>query len=528
MTDRSGRTVAVLLSLALVALVGVYAPNATAQAEGGEDTPEAGALERFDAWFGKNVVNHIEAVLFYRVGLSDKEAPEGKTVRSLPLIIIVLVLGGIFFTIRYGLINIRLFKHSIQVIRGKYDRPQDKGEVSHFQALTSALSATVGLGNIAGVAFAISLGGAGAVFWMWLTAFLGMSMKFSSCTFAHLYRNIHDDGRILGGPMVYLEEGIKERIPGLAGLGKALAILFAILTIFAAFGGGNMFQGNQTAEIIAFQFFEGSNAAPLRIGIGLLMATLVGIVLLGGIRRIGETTAKLVPAMCVFYCAICLIIILMDVPRIPGIILSIFTNAFSTEAAFGGFIGVLVVGMQRAAFSNEAGVGSAAIAHATARTEEPVREGVVAMMGPFIDTIVVCTMTALTILSTQSHLEGGVGIEITARAFENLGAFAPYVLCIAVAVFAYSTMISWGYYGERATEYLMGERAILPYRAVFVLVVVLGPVLSIGNVLNFSDFMILSMAFPNIIGMILISGKVKSMADDYVRRLKSGEIKPYR
>lgn len=484
-----------------------------------------------DAWFGTYVVTPTVAVLFFEIGPEPVENEDGTTLRrSLPLIVIILAIGGLFFTFRYGFINVRLFRHSIDVIRGKYDKPEDTGEVSHFQALTSALSATVGLGNIAGVALAISLGGAGAVFWMWLTAFFGMSMKFSSCTFAHLYRRVHPDGRILGGPMVYLEQGITERSSRLAPLAKTFAIVFAVLTIFAAFGGGNMFQGNQTASIVSSQFFEEGQSGAVRVVVGLVLAGLVGVVIIGGIRRIGEITSKLVPTMCVFYCSICLLIVVMNLARVPEVVVDIFSSAFSGEALFGGFVGVLFQGMRRAAFSNEAGLGSAAIAHAAAKTEEPVREGVVAMIGPFIDTIVVCTMTALAILVTNAHIEGeGLkDIQITALAFSQLGSFLPIVLCVAVFVFAYSTMISWGYYGERAVEYLFGERGILPYRIVYVLMVVLGPILSIENVLAFSDIMLLSMAFPNIIGMIIISRKVKEMTDDYVKRLKTGEMKPVR
>ena len=307
-----------------------------------------------------------------------------------------------------------------------------------------------------------------------------------------------------------------------------MAVVFAILTVFAAFGGGNMFQSNQTASIIAMQFFDGDDSPVLRIGLGIVMATLVGMVLIGGIRRIGEITSRLVPAMCLFYCAICLVILLMNAGKVPGVFASIVTNAFQAEALFGGFIGVLIQGMRRAAFSNEAGLGSAAIAHAAAKTDEPVREGVVAMIGPFIDTIVVCTMTALAILVTGAHLEGGEGVQITATAFAQLGGFVPYALCLAVFVFAYSTIIAWGYYGERAIEYLFGERGILPYRVVYVLVVILGPMLSLGSVIDFADMMLLSMAFPNIIGMAIISGKVKEMTVDYVRRLKSGEMQPVR
>ncbi len=492
---------------------------------GGESV---GAVERFNAWFTENINGPIDAVLFFKVFKTDQTWIGGDQV-GLPLIVVVLMIGGLFFTFRYALINVRLFRHSILVIRGKYDKPEDTGEVTHFQALTSALSATVGLGNIAGVAIAVSVGGPGAVFWMWFTAFFGMSMKFTSCTLAHLYRRVHDDGRVMGGPMVYLEEGMKDVSPLLAPVGKIFAMVFALLIILSAFGAGNMFQVNQTASLVDLTLFGGGDSAAVKIGVGLIMAVLAGGVLMGGIPRIGEVTARLVPFMCVFYCGVCLTIILMNVTEVPGVFASILTSAFRPEAIFGGFVGVLVQGMRRAAFSNEAGLGSAAIAHAAARTDEPVREGIVAMMGPFIDTIVVCSMTALTILITGAHLEAGMeGVQITAVAFSQLGRFADYGLCLAVFIFAYSTMIAWGYYGERGAEYLFGLRAILPYRVLYVSTIVIGPLLSLNAVLDFADMLLLSLAFPNIIGMAIISKKVKTMADDYVRRLRSGEIQRVR
>ncbi len=446
-------------------------------------------------------------------------------VRSIPVIVCVLFLGGFFFTLRYGFINLRLFRHSIDVIRGRYDKPHHEGEVTHFRALTSALSATVGLGNISGVAVAISMGGPGAVFWMWFTAVFGMSLKFSSCTLAQLYRRIGEDGKVLGGPMVYLEMGLKEK--GFAIPGRVLAVVFSVLTILASLGGGNMFQSNQTYSLFQSQVM-GSAEAPTWAPwlFGFLLAIPVGIVIIGGIKRIGEVTARMVPTMCIFYCTVCMTIVLLNLGEVPHMFASILGKAFSSDAMMGGFLGVLVQGMRRAAFSNEAGLGSAAIAHAAAKTDEPVREGVVAMIGPFIDTIVVCTMTALAILITESHLkEDLVGIEITAAAFGQLGPVVPYILFIAVFVFAFSSVISWGYYGERATEYLFGKGGIQPYRAVYVAIVVVGPVLSLQAVLDFSDAVMLSMAFPNIVGMVFLSGKVKGLVDDYVARLRSGEMK---
>ncbi len=510
-------------------------------------------------------------------------------VYQVPLIIVFLLTGGIFFTFRYGFVNLRLFAHSIQVIRGKYDNPDDHGEISHFQALTSALSATVGLGNIAGVAIAISQGGAGAVFWMWVVAFFGMSSKFSSCTLAQLYRRITPEAKdhgsaddshaalpgksehVLGGPMVYLTEGMKEIFGKFFGgiFGKVLAISFAFFAIMGSLGGGNMFQGNQTFAIVGDIIFEqrieneeqlldrvevGDAAAATElkqarqaarelkaeqkdayawVG-GLIMTILVGIVIVGGIKRIGEVTSKLVPAMCLFYVGVCMIIVLANLPAVPQLLTDIFAGAFSKEAiSWGGIMGVLVVGVKRGAFSNEAGLGSAAIAHSAAKTKEPIREGVVAMIGPFIDTIVVCTMTALAILITNAHTkEVGVefaneGVGITAAAFSSLAPWLTYLLMAAVFIFAYSTMISWSYYGERASEYLFGHWGIWPFRTVFLMFVFLGPMVSLSNVIDFTDLLILSMAYPNILGMIFLSGKVAKLAKDYVKRLNTGEMKPY-
>ena len=478
------------------------------------------------------IVGILSSVLFFEIPIVVDNA-------KAPLILVTLLLGGIFFTLRWSFINVRLFVHCINVIRGKYDRPEDKGEITHFQALTSALSATVGLGNIAGVAIAISKGGPGAVFWMWVVAFFGMSLKFTSCSLAQLYRRIKPDGSVLGGPMVYLDQGIRERFGRLKPIGKLFGVVFACFTVMAAFGGGNMFQGNQTYSILSNlvidELPDGSAATFLQQNgswlVGLVMAVLVGLVIIGGIRRIGEVTSKLVPLMCGFYCLCCLLIVLRNYANIPEMFDSIFSNAFNPDAMYGGLIGVLLTGATRAAFSNEAGLGSAAIAHAAAKTDEPVREGVVAMIGPFVDTIVVCTMTALTILITKSHLVPTVGeelkgITITAAAFSTLADWVPLLLCVAVFVFAYSSMISWSYYGERAIEYLVGGWGIPPYRVVYVLVVVLGPVLTLSSVVDFSDIMLLSMAFPNIIGMVFLSGILSDEVKSYVARLRSGEIRP--
>jgi AGCS family alanine or glycine:cation symporter len=452
---------------------------------------------------------------------------------KLPLILFIMVAGGIFFTVRYGFLNLTMYSHALKVVRGDFDHPEHEGDITHFQALTSALSATVGLGNIAGVAVAIYAGGPGAVFWLWIVAFFGMCMKFSSCTFAQLYRTKDSKGGMLGGPMVYLKEGLTEK--GHPRLGKFLGAFFAIMTIMASFGGGNLFQANQTYEIIKMQF---PSANPLVVGVTL--AFLAGVVLLGGIKRIGAVTSKLVPFMCGFYVISCLAIILSNYEMVPNMFTQIFVQAFSPEAAFGGFLAVMIQGVKRASFSNEAGLGSAAIAHSAAKTDEPVREGLVAMIGPSIDTHLVCTMTALAILITGANLDpqfantgdGLVGVKMTALAFSNLADWMPYALTVAIAVFAYSTVISWSYYGERATEYLFGDKlggnAIKLYKFAYVFIIILGPLLSVENVVDFADLMLLSMAFPNILGMMYLSKTVKEKVDDYVGRYKSGQMPSYK
>ena len=437
---------------------------------------------------------------------------------QLPLVLFVLVLGGLFFTFSYKFVNVRLFFHAFAIILGKYDNPKDVGQINHFQALTSALSATVGLGN---VAIAIQLGGAGAVFWLWIVAFFGMSMKFTSCTFSQLYRRVTSSGRIIGGPMVYLEEGFKQQL-NLPKLGKVLGCFYAVVIIFAALGAGNLFQINQTYELLVSQ-------APFFMDYPLLfsgiMAVLVGAVVIGGISRIGEVTCRLVPTMVGFYVASCLLIIALNFEQIPTVFLSIFHQAFSPDAAFaGGFIGVMIQGLKRGAFSNEAGIGTAAIIHAAAKTDEPVREGLVAMIGPFIDTHIICTMTALAVLVTGSHLDPafiGKGVEMTANTFSSLGSFAPIVLLVAVFTFAYSSIISYSYYGVRAVEYLFGEKFNNVWQIVFVSVIFLGPLLSLKNVINFTDLSFLALAFPNIIGMALLSKQVRKITKDYIKRLKN-------
>jgi AGCS family alanine or glycine:cation symporter len=449
---------------------------------------------------------------------------------GIPIIALWLALGAVFFTVRMGFINIRGFRHSIDVVRGLYDNPDDEGEVSHFQALASALSATVGLGNIAGVALAVVMGGPGAIFWLIMAGFLGMSSKFVECTLAQMYREKRPDGRVLGGPMQYLGLGLAEL--GLGRLGKGLALLFAVLCIGGSFGGGNTFQVNQSLGIVRTQIPIFDEMPWLY---GLLMSVLVGVVILGGIKRIAATAEKIVPLMCGMYVLACLFILAVNVTEIPTAFGRIVGEAFTPEAGFGGFMGVLVIGIRRAVFSNEAGVGSASIAHSAAKTEYPVREGVVALLEPFIDTVVVCTMTGLVIVITGAFedpnnydlIAKAEGAALTARAMGAEISWFPWVLMVAVWLFAYSTMISWSYYGERCFVYLFGDRSSTLYKIIYIAFVFLGSIITAGNILNFGDLMILSMGFPNILGLVLLSGAVKRQLDEYMTKLRAGQMPKY-
>ena len=469
--------------------------------------------------------------------LDDSGTVKQKTIQ-VPFIVLILVLGAIFFTFWYRWINIRGFKHAIDVVRGKHDKPEDTGEISHFRALTSALSATVGLGNIAGVAVAIQLGGPGAVFWMLIAAVFGMTAKFSSCTLSQMYRKINADGTVSGGPMYYLDIGLSESgYEGLKVLGKVLAVMYALMIMGGAIGGGNMFQANQTAEAFA-STFEISDTGTWNWVIGIILAIGVGVVIIGGIKRIGAATSKIVPFMCGIYVLASIFIILTHISQVPETIRLIFTMAFTKNAYYGGFFGVLVMGVRRAAFSNEAGLGSAAIAHAAAKTEEPVREGIVGMIGPFIDTIVVCSMTAMVVIITgmwnDPSIPQSAGVTLTTEAFGSVIGWFPYILTLCIGLFAYSTMISWCYYGERGWIYLLdhigeegyGLKTVVLFRIIFVVFIVVGAVSKLSDVLDFSDAMIFSMAFPNIVGSVVLAPKVLKKVRDYWERYQSGEMSP--
>ena len=469
-------------------------------------------LNQINEFFGI-FVEFLAPILFFQIN-------------GFPLIVLVLLIGGFIFTIYFKFINIRGFKHSIDIIKGKYDNPDDTGQISHFQALTSALSATIGLGNIAGVAVAVSLGGPGAVFWMVFIAFFSMSAKFVSSTLGQLYRKVNEDGSVSGGPMYYLNYGLKDR--GYSRLGKVLGAMYAVFIIGGAFGGGNMFQANQSYELF------GKLIGLPNYLYGIILAILVGSVIIGGIKRIGQTTEKIVPFMVVLYVTASLFVIITNFEKIPSVINSIFSQAFAADAAYGGFIGALVTGIKRGVFSNEGGVGSAAIAHSAAKTDEPVREGIVAMIGPFIDTIVVCFMTACVILITKDinplyQVGGGInGAELTSAAFGSAISWFPYILSIVVFLFSFSTMISWYYYGDKGWKYLFGGSSIKIYQGMYLGCVVLGSVASLGNVIDFSDMMILSCGFPNIIGCLFLLPVLKIKLNEYWQKYNAGEFKTYK
>ncbi len=493
--------------------------------------------------------NLVQSIIFFSI-------PLGNNV-GIPIVLIVLILGALFFTIYFGFPNIKHLPLAIRTVRGDYYNPdattevivpndnvrQDiiddmpdtirdesaDGEVTPFQALTAALSATVGLGNIASVAVALSVGGPGATFWMILAGILGMSSKFAECTLGVKYREIDQDGTVHGGPMYYLKKGLEEK--GLGALGKVFAVFFAIMCIGGSFGGGNMFQANQAAIQFLNVIYGDASAIPMsaKTIFGLIVAFLVGIVIIGGIKRIGQVTEKVVPFMAVLYVGAALIVLFMNIGLIPTAFGLILEGAFAPTAIAGGIIGVLIQGFQRAAFSNEAGVGSAAIAHSAVRTSHPASEGMVALLEPFIDTVIICTMTALVLIIT--NIEGQFmvygqkadGVSATSAAFSSSLPGAEYILTVAVVLFAFSTMLSWSYYGLQAWKFLFGKskRADIIYKLLFCTFVVIGAAASLDSVIGFSDAMIFAMVFPNVIGLLILAPVVKEEVAKYIAYTKT-------
>jgi AGCS family alanine or glycine:cation symporter len=509
--------------------------------------PEKGIDEIINDWFTPIAEAWGNIVLFQVFGV--------------PFILVLLVGGALMFTIYFTFINIRRFPLAINIVRGKYDHIEQggdpittsnlnivdgdivdtiriegqEGEVSHFQALATAVSGTVGLGNIAGVALAVGLGGPGATFWMIVCGVLGMSTKFVECTLGVKYRDIGADGTVYGGPMYYLKKGLAEI--GQSRLGKVMAVLFAVLCVGASFGGGNAAQSNQAAsQLASLTGMTGGSSGTI---IGLILAVVVGIVIIGGIKRIASVTEKVVPIMAGIYILACLFIIFSNFSLIDDAFGEIYSGAFTMEAGWGGFFGVMMVGFQRAAFSNEAGAGSASIAHSAVKTKYPASEGLVALLEPFIDTVVICTMTALVIIiynhagifeyggsSVNINGQEVEGAVLTSMAFEAAIPWFPYVLTLAIVLFAVSTMISWSYYGLQAWMYLFGKSkmADLSYKVLFLVFIVIGAAANMSAVWGFSDAMILALVFPNFVGLFLLFPKVKQELNRYLDAI---EIKKF-
>lgn len=508
-----------------------------------------GIDEKIEAFLAPKA-DAIGKVIFYSVEIGGK---------GVPIVLMILLLGALFFTLYNKFANVRLLGVAIKAAKGDYDEIEERsidkvagdhtdndqnvfespraekviGEVTHFQALTAALSATVGLGNIAGVAVAIALGGPGATFWMVLAGFLGMSSKLVEATLGVKYREVGEDGKIYGGPMYYLKKGLAEKNMGL--LGKILAGFCAIMIVGSSFGAGNMFQANQ-ATSQAKQLLGLDSG----VGVGIILAILVGIVIIGGIKRIGQVTEKVVPFMGLMYVGAGLIILIMNIGLLPEAFGSIFKAAFSSNAALGGFVGVMITGFQRAVFSNEAGAGSAAIAHAAVKTRFPASEGIVASIGPFVDTVIICTMSALVIvvmniknnlfnfgnvdgssviLNTTGESVGGV--ELTSLVFDMAIPNFSYLLTIAVILFAFSTMLSWSYYGLQGFKYLFGKGKVTDviYKALFLVFIVIGASSSLDSVIAFSDAMFFAIVFPNMIGLLILAPKVKDEIKRYLKAI---------
>jgi len=489
---------------------------------------EKGLDQRIDEAFAP-ISNFFSKTVFFEIA-------------GYPFVILLLIGSAVFFTVYFGFPNIRYFWTSINVVRGKYDDVEKSdsdssdGEVSHFQALATAVSGTVGNGNIAGVALAIALGGPGATFWMIICGLIGMSSKFVECTLGVQYRDVGDDGTIYGGPMYYLTKGLKEK--GFKTLGKVAAVFFAIFCIGGSFGGGNAAQSNQ-ATIVLKQLLGLESTSSGAI-IGLIMAILVGIIIIGGIKRIASVTEKIVPFMALLYLMACLYILLVNFSLVDDAIALIIKEAFNpTAMGVGGFIGVLMVGFKRAAFSNEAGVGSASIAHSAVKTKYSASEGLVALLEPFIDTVVICTMTALVIIifnfgGAFEYGGDGMGIVlidgvpyegagITSKAFAEYIPYSGVFLTIAVVLFAVSTMISWSYYGLQSWKYLFGRGRVadLTYKLIFCMFVIIGSAASMSSIWDFSDAMIFAMVFPNMIGLFFLFPVVKEQLNKYLEAIKS-------
>lgn len=470
------------------------------------------------------LVNSVADAVFTTINIAGVDTP---------LLVIWLTMGMLFFTFYLNFINFRGFKQAIRIVRGVYDNPNDPGEVTHFQALSTALSNTVGLGNIAGVAVAISIGGPGATFWMILAGIFGMATKFVEVTLGHKYRVIHEDGTISGGPMYYMSQGLANR--GLPNIGKFLAALAAVSAIIGGFGSGAMFQTNQSTQQLGsvITSFTGYNIEGSQWVLGAIIAALVGFVIIGGLKRIVHVTQVLVPFMAIFYLTSALIVIIYNYQEVPQAFITIFEGAFAPIGVAGGFIGVFIQGIKRATFSNEAGLGYASIAHAPAKTTEPVAEGLVALLEPFIDTVLVCTATALVIIITGAYLNPANlnGIALTSAAFGSVVSWFPYLLSIAAVLFAFSTMIASFYFSQRAFIYLVKSpsfAADITFKLLFLAAIIAGASMDLSAAINFADASYMAIAFPNLLALYIMAPEVKLMLKDYMRRLDNGEILPHK
>ena len=451
----------------------------------------------------------LQSIVFYEVAMFGADVP---------LIVFWLVVGGLFFTAYLRFINVRGFAEAIRIVSGRYRNPDDPGEISQWRALTTALSGTVGIGNIAGVALAISMGGPGATFWLIVAGFLGMSTKFAECTLSVVYRKTNPDGSCSGGPMYYLEQGLAAH-RNWPRLGRILGCFYAGAMVLGCLGIGNMFQSNQAAAIVVD--LAGSDwLAHNAWSIGLVLAVLTGLVIIGGIKSIASVTVRLVPSMAVLYVVTALVIILINADRLPAAFAAIWEGAFAPEGVAGGMLGVIIIGFRRAVFSNEAGLGSAAIAHSSAQTARPVTEGFVASLGPFIDTVVICTMTALVIITTiyEPGMNDGLeGIELTTQAFASTLSWSPIPLAVAAFLFAFSTMIAWAYYGLKAFTYLTGESRATDFgfKLAYCLFIIVGASINLHAVMDLSDALVFLVAIPNLLGMYLLAPVIKREMDNY-------------
>lgn len=523
----SGCLVAVLMAVFAPVSGAQESPAAAVEMAAKPEVKEKTVDEKIDEFF-KPATKAVNDIVFFKVYHGSEKNEDGSSKFSIPFILIWLGGGALFLTVFFRFVNLRSFTLALRTVRGKYSSSSDPGEITHFQALASAVSGTVGLGNIAGVALAINKGGPGAAFWMLVLGLFGMTSKFAECTLGVKYRQIGDDGRVHGGPMLYLTRGLAER--GLGPLGKTLAVLFAVLCVGGSFGGGNMFQINQAAsQFVNVTGGEGSFMDSNRWIFGLVVAVIVGLVIIGGIKRIAEVTSRLVPIMTILYVVGCLVVFLDHWDKIGETFGLIFSGAFNMNAVSGGVLGVMLIGIQRAAFSNEAGVGSAPIAHAAAKTKYPASEGIVALLEPFIDTVVICTMTALVVICTGDYLDQNKdGITITSESFSTVVPWFKYVLSVAVILFALSTLITWSYYGLQAWKFLFGKSvgADIAYKILFCFVVVVGAAMAPGNVIDFSDAVLLAMCFPNLVGVYLLLPVVRrelGIFKAFTKRVDSGE-----